>query len=122
MVHLLKESDWDGDKILVANVKVQRLQEQLYRARFHPAAGDLGLAKDPHKGLPSYYINLLRQTSRDLRYSLPDDIAGDGSLPPAMFDTPFSIVNLFTDQSTNIGSFSRLSPKVFGACDSRKRP
>ncbi|EHA46647.1 hypothetical protein MGG_10562 [Pyricularia oryzae 70-15] len=79
MVHLLKESDWDGDKILVANVKVQRLQEQLYRARFHPAAGDLGLAKDPHKGLPSYYINLLRQTSRDLRYSLPDDIAGDAA-------------------------------------------
>ncbi|TLD18400.1 hypothetical protein PspLS_10268 [Pyricularia sp. CBS 133598] len=80
MVDLLKESDWKGDVVLVNSVKVQQIQEQLYRARFQPTAGDLSLVRDPHKGLPSYYTNLLRQKYRDARHLLPDDLADDASV------------------------------------------
>ncbi|TLS22474.1 uncharacterized protein PpBr36_10042 [Pyricularia pennisetigena] len=80
MADLIRESDWKGDNVLVAQVKFQQLHEQLYRARYQPAPGDWALVKDPHDGLPSYYINLLRQTSRDLWSSLPEEVAGNASV------------------------------------------
>lgn len=75
LLDLTNAPECQGDEVLVAHVKLQQIQEQLYNARIQP--GDLGATNPLSRGLPLYYTNLLKQSLRSVQSGLSTEISTD---------------------------------------------
>ncbi|KAK3682306.1 hypothetical protein B0T22DRAFT_501754 [Podospora appendiculata] len=79
---LSQQREWDGDDLLVAQVKIQLVLEQLSRSIYQSRIS----------GPPTYYLSALRSQLQTIRAQLPDHLQKHDTIRSQMYYTELCII------------------------------
>ncbi|KAK3332291.1 hypothetical protein B0T19DRAFT_482593 [Cercophora scortea] len=79
---LSQQREWDGDDLLVAQVKIQLVLEQLSRSIYQSRIS----------GPPTYYLSALRNQLQTIRAQLPDHLQKHDTIRSQMYYTELCII------------------------------